>query len=119
MANVGDTSERGPIYGVVLLDSLPLDGGMRQALPSRADLDAVRRTRINGNDRVVAGYEVLLEHYKRLVNAVEALRPAINDCTDAENQMHGIKGAAMAKRTIRYVQSQIAAVLLAASAAGG
>jgi|GEM_PF-5219544 len=55
-------SERGPIYGVELIDSLPLDGGkMRQALPSRGDLDRVRE--ISG--RTVAGYEVLCEHYQR------------------------------------------------------
>jgi len=64
----------GPIYGVELLDSLPLDGGMRQALPSRRDLDDVRRTKIVGSDRVVAGYEVLLEHYRRTTAAVVALR---------------------------------------------
>jgi len=65
--------EVGPIYGVELLDSLPLDGGMSQALPSRKDLDDVRRTKINGNDRVVAGYEVLLEHYRRLLSEHEDL----------------------------------------------
>ena len=47
---------------------------MRQALPSRQDLDDVRRTRINGNDRVMAGYEVLMEHYRR---AIEACRTAL------------------------------------------
>jgi len=65
--------EVGPIYGVELLDSLPLDGGMSQALPSRRDLDDVRRTKIVGNDRVVAGYEVLLEHYRRMRKESEAL----------------------------------------------
>lgn len=65
------TVEHGPIWGVELLDSLPLDGGMRQALPSRKDLDDVRQTNINGNDRLVAGYEVLLEHYYRAVKRAE------------------------------------------------
>jgi hypothetical protein len=64
----------GPIYGVELLERLPLDGGMSQALPSRKDLEDVRRTKIVGNDRVVAGYEVLLEHYRRTTAAVVALR---------------------------------------------
>lgn len=55
--------ERGPVYGVELLESLPLDGGsMRQALPSRRDLEHVRKV----NERTAAGYEVLLEHYRRL-----------------------------------------------------
>jgi hypothetical protein len=68
------TKEFGPIYGVELLVSLPLDGGMSQALPSRKDLDDVRRTKINGNDRVVAGYEVLLEHYRRMSAAALSMR---------------------------------------------
>jgi hypothetical protein len=68
------TKEVGPIYGAELLDSLQLDGGMSQALPSRKDLDDVRRTKINGNDRVVAGYEVLLEHYRRMSAAVLSMR---------------------------------------------
>jgi hypothetical protein len=63
----------GPIYGVELLETLPLDGGISQALPSRKDLDDVRRTRINGNDRVVAGFEVLTEHYRRMAAAVRSL----------------------------------------------
>ena len=60
----------GPIYGVELLDSLPLDGGMRQALPSAEDLVQVR----NVSERTVAGYEVLLEHYQRLREALLACR---------------------------------------------
>ena len=74
------TSEHGPIYGVELLDSLPLDGNMRQALPSRKDLDDVRRCKINGNDRVVAGYEVLLEHYTRLRDLLVRLGRANAKC---------------------------------------
>lgn len=62
--------ECGPIYGVELLLTLPLDGGsMRQALPSRADLDDIRRMRISGSDRIVAGFEVLTEHYRRAIVA--------------------------------------------------
>jgi len=63
-------SETGPIYGVELLDSLPIgDGTMRQALPSRVDLEGVKDYR--QGQRVVAGYEVLLEHYRQ---AIEVLR---------------------------------------------
>jgi hypothetical protein len=54
-------SEQGPIYGVELIDRLPLDGGMWQALPSRDDLEQTRKR----NDRVAAGFEVLTEHYRR------------------------------------------------------
>ena len=55
--------EVGPIYGVPLIESLPLGvyGGMSQAMPSRADLSDVRQV----NERVVAGYEVLLGHYRQ------------------------------------------------------
>jgi len=61
--------QTGPVYGVPLIGSLPLDDGMRQAMPSRADLDEVRWT----NERVVAGYEVLLGHYQRLRRVVDYL----------------------------------------------
>lgn len=59
-------SENGPIYGVELIGSLPLDSGMRQALPSRRDLLFVRKI----SERTVAGYEVLLEHYRRSQDAI-------------------------------------------------
>ena len=62
--------EVGPIYGVPLLDSLQLDGSsMRQALPSAADLRKVRQI----SERTAAGYEVVLEHYKRLQATVDKL----------------------------------------------
>jgi hypothetical protein len=64
-------SERGPIYDIELLKSLPLDGGfMRQALPNRHDLELTRRH----NDRVAAGFEVLTEHYRRAIAEIERLR---------------------------------------------
>ena len=62
--------ERGPIYGVELLTELPLDGGMMQALPSRDDLESIQDLR-NGT-RIVAGYEVLMEHYRRVKAALDA-----------------------------------------------
>lgn len=56
-------SEKGPIYGVPLIDDLPLGAGsMKQAMPSRGDLEAVAEI----NQRTVAGYEVLLDHYQDL-----------------------------------------------------
>jgi len=71
---MSDTKEIGPIYGVELLSTLPMDGGsMRQALPSRQDLDDVRKTHINGCDRMVAGFEVLTEHYRRAMDENESL----------------------------------------------
>lgn len=64
------TEQKGPIYGVELIDTLPLDGGeMLQAMPSRVDLERVREV----SERTVAGYEVLLEHYRRWRRAAEEL----------------------------------------------
>lgn len=56
------TIETGPIYGVPLIQSLPLgkNGGMLQQMPSRADLSSVRKV----CERVAAAYEVLLSHYR-------------------------------------------------------
>jgi hypothetical protein len=66
-------TELGPVYGVELLDTLPLNGGtMRQALPSRSDLEGIQNYR--QGLRVVAGYEVLMEHYHRAISEVERLR---------------------------------------------
>jgi hypothetical protein len=65
-------SETGPIYGIELIPSLPLDGGMYQALPNRRDLV---RTRLRlDNDRVAAGFEVLTEHYRRAMAEIERLQ---------------------------------------------
>jgi len=66
-------SDYGPVYGVELIATLPLDGGMRQAMPSRRDLQQVREI----SERTAAGYEVLLEHYFR---ALEACRKAAASC---------------------------------------
>lgn len=62
----------GPIYGVLLLDSLPLSpsASMLQALPSRDDLQSVLDA--GCVHRIVAGYEVLLGHYQRLLHVSEA-----------------------------------------------
>ena len=58
-------ADKGPIYGVELIDSLPMDPnrpkGMRQAMPSQSDLEGIKDYR--QGQRVVAGYEVLLNHY--------------------------------------------------------
>lgn len=55
------TGEFGPVYGVALIDTLPLGetGGMCQAMPNREDLEHVAKR----NTRVAAGYEILLGHY--------------------------------------------------------
>jgi hypothetical protein len=71
-------SEVGPIYGVELIDSLPIgDGSCFQALPSRADLDGVKNYR--QGTRVVAGFEVLLNHWREQqgeINRLQAIETA-------------------------------------------
>lgn len=59
-------SEIGPIYGIELIDKLPLNykqpDGWTQAMPSQADLLGVRNDQ--KSHRVAAGYEVLLSHWR-------------------------------------------------------
>src|SRR5690554_1205315 len=55
----------GPIYNVPLIDWLPLgDSGMRQAMPTRDDLEKVAKI----STRTAAGYEVLLGKHENLVD---------------------------------------------------
>ena len=70
-----DTSgEVGPVYGVELIDTLPLGTGcMRQQMPSHDDLKYVR----SWSERTVAGYEVLLAHYYDKVSEIERLKELI------------------------------------------
>jgi hypothetical protein len=63
-------TETGPVYGVELLTELPLDGGMCQAMPKRAELERVRKY----SERTVAAYEVLTEHYRRAMKELEAMK---------------------------------------------
>jgi hypothetical protein len=60
-----DATEKGPIYGVELIDTLPLGTGpMLQQMPCRDDLERVAER----SQRTVAGYEVLLAHYRELLS---------------------------------------------------
>lgn len=53
----------GPIYGVKLLEALPLGkSGMNQAMASREDLKRVKQV----SERTAAAYEVLTEHYREV-----------------------------------------------------
>jgi hypothetical protein len=74
----------GPIYGVQLIDRLPIDDGdppMMQAMPSHDDLRFVRALHVTNpnypGERVVAGYEVLLMNYQELVKAAELVIAAL------------------------------------------
>lgn len=68
------SEQSGPVYGVRLLETLPLGkGGMLQAMPSKSDLKQVQRI----NARTVAGFEVLTEHYREQCNEVARLKDLI------------------------------------------
>lgn len=65
------TTETGPIYGVPLIEFLTLSETLRQAMPSRADLED---SRLLGSDRLAAGYEVLLAHCHRVCDERDSLK---------------------------------------------
>ena len=65
--------EIGPLYGVPLLDTLPIGGGMSQQMASADDLLKVRRV----SERTVAAYEVLTEKYRQECNKVEECKNLI------------------------------------------
>jgi hypothetical protein len=67
----------GPIYGVELIDALEIDGGMRQAMPSASDLKGIRNYR--QGQRVVAGYEVLLNSWREQAEEIARLEDLFAD----------------------------------------
>lgn len=64
----------GPIYGVPLLSAMKA-GSMIQAMPSSEDLEAIK----NKHTRVVAGFEVLTQHWRNQNYEIERLRGMIRD----------------------------------------
>lgn len=79
----------GPIYGVRLLESLPLRGGMIQAMPSRDDLVQVKRI----SERTVAGFEVLTAHYRDKCGEVERLKQLIRNVIAGHWTVTGLQEA--------------------------
>lgn len=69
--------EVGPVYGVKLIDSLPL-GGMFQKMPDRQELQQVRKK----HERVVAAYEVLLSRRQMYR---EFLQAAVEEASQCDN----------------------------------
>jgi hypothetical protein len=73
----------GPIYGVELIDAMPVNHdnptGMQQAMPSRSNLLGVKD--YMQGQRVVAGYEVLLNRWREQAEEIERLQ-AIVDADD-------------------------------------
>lgn len=73
-------TERGPIYGVELIETLPLGGGvMLQQMPTRGDLQWVR----THGDRVAAGYEVLLSHWRQAIKERDEALAELQKTLDA------------------------------------
>ncbi len=76
----------GPIYNVELIDSLPLNYGQTegcsQAMPSRLDLRGIKDYR--QGQRVVAGYEVLLNHWREQQKEIKRLREMIDQSADSK-----------------------------------
>jgi len=78
-------NDSGPVYGVSLIASLPIIGGsMRQAMPSRSDLEQVRKV----SERTAAGYEVLLAHYREQCEKMEKLEQSWQDGHAAQEARH-------------------------------
>lgn len=74
------TTETGPIYGIPLIDSLPLgNDGMLQQMPSRHDLAWCQD--VNAY-RVAAGYEVLLAHYHRVCEERDRLKSLVIEISE-------------------------------------
>jgi hypothetical protein len=74
------STEHGPVFGVELLDSLPIGhGNMRQAMPSCQDL-------VQANNRVCTrvsgGYEVLLDHWRE---AKETMQRAMRNIDEGNS----------------------------------
>ena len=70
----GNDEYIGPIYGVTLLETLPIDkGGMLQQMPSRCDLMQVQKI----SQRTTAGFEVLTHHYQKRCDEVARLTDMI------------------------------------------
>lgn len=84
------TDETGPIYGVPLIDTLPLgNGSMLQQMPDRFELDVTRKM----SERTVAGYEVLLGHYLNQCDEVERLKGLIRDVIQGDWSITGLQEA--------------------------
>jgi xanthine dehydrogenase iron-sulfur cluster and FAD-binding subunit A len=83
----------GPVYGTVpLIHSLPLSLGMRQAMPSRDDLEKA----LTRHSRLCAGYEVLLAAFHELVKSTADLVELFDQIeweTEPENLIFAIEYA--------------------------
>lgn len=69
--------EKGPIYGVELLETLPLGpGGFRQQMASLDDLKAIAKK----HPRIVAAYEILTASFQGMLAERNEAREAAKEC---------------------------------------
>ncbi|MCK9434970.1 MAG: hypothetical protein M0R32_09180 [Candidatus Cloacimonetes bacterium] len=73
----------GPVYGQPLIDSLPIGGGLMQAMPSENDLKDAQKM----HQRLVAGYEVLLLHYQRQTKELHETKECLSDAMNLISNM--------------------------------
>ena len=87
-------NEKGPTYGVELIESLPMDPGqtrgMTQAMPSRLDLHRLATSNDPSASRAANGYEVLLSHWHEQGKEIDRLRAVVDDLIEAIDQHGGI-----------------------------
>lgn len=102
------TGERGPIYGVWLIDELPV-GGMFQCFPGKRELQDVKN-KVGG--RTVAAFEVLLSRFLILNEACNTLLKFCDtphDPDDARteelNALHAIRQAVIPLTTTNSPQA--------------
>lgn len=129
------TPEHGPVYGVLLLDTLPLNGGMSQKMPSRDDLNDVRQI----SERTAAAFEVLTSHYRNAMAKValleqeakltnprdskfdrlfEMCRPEQQTWDLSPNDVQAIKSALVTLNTQQALLSKVAAFANKMSSSG-
>lgn len=100
-------NETGPIYGVTLIDTLPLGTGvMLQQMPRRRNLEDARRYQ---GERVVAGYEVLLSHYQQALIRIASLEDTLSRVAGFANKISrsGLADRAMAGNDILELLAQL------------
>jgi hypothetical protein len=84
-ASMIDNQNKGPIYGVVLYEEMPIgDKGWKQAFPDRDELEEVRE---QVGDRTVAAFEVLTAHHRALNEAIARGGYDVSVCMDCGFQV--------------------------------
>lgn len=78
----------GPVYGVKLIDTLPLGSGILQQMASERDLRDIMEKSSCG-ERVAAAYEVLLDRYQKFLESLQRIKAAF----DAEKEKNDARSS--------------------------